>query len=106
MIQLPDGLVLLADDHAYIVGKAKKDRGRGIEVQNPTYHTSVAQAAQSALNRIMRTAVKDGSITTLRQFIEEQERLNRELKELLTPLEPSGKAVQMRGEGHNPTKTT
>ena len=26
MIQLPDGLVLLADDHAYIVGKAKKDR--------------------------------------------------------------------------------
>ena len=54
----------------------------------------------------MRTAVKDGSVTTLRQFIEEQERLNCELKELLTPLEPSGKAMQMRGEGYNPTKTT
>ena len=102
MIQLPQGLVLIADDHCFIVGKAKKDRGRGVEVQNPTYHTSVAQAAQSALNRIMRTVVKDGSVTTLRQFIEEQERLKHELKELLAPLEPGGKAVQLRGEGNNP----
>ena len=35
MIELPKGLVIIADEHCYIMGKPKKDRGRGVEIQNP-----------------------------------------------------------------------
>lgn len=51
------------------------------------YYTTAAQAVRGALAITMRQRVADGSITTLRQFIEEQERLQDEFKRLLEPLE-------------------
>lgn len=51
----------------------------------------------AALARAMRKGVADGSITTLRQFIQEQEKLRAELEMLIAPLEsgrPRTKAVE------------
>lgn len=88
MIQLTKDLVVNADELCYIVGKPCKTRGKGLELRNRTYHTTAVQAVQSALLRTMRQGVADGSITTLRQFIEEQQRLQAELERLIAPLEP------------------
>ena len=100
MIELLNGLVLIADERCYIVGKPRQKPDKGIAIDQPTYHTSVAQAAQSALDRTMRQHVKDGSITTLRQFIEEQAKLQFELQRLIAPLD-SGQVRQSTAEGHN-----
>ena len=87
MIQLTNDLVLIANSECYIVGKAGKSRGKGPELTNPKYYTTAAQAVRGALAITMRQRVGDGSITTLRQFIEEQEQLQYEFKRLLEPLE-------------------
>ncbi len=90
MIQLTNNLVMVADDHCYIVGVLNKQRGEGTQggrkasqILSPTYYPTAAQAVQGALNRVMRTAVKDGSITTLREFIQEQDRQRAKLTESL-----------------------
>ena len=57
------------------------------EASAPSSSQPAAQAVQSALKQAMRARVADGGITTLRQFIEEQERLKAELQELVKPLE-------------------
>ncbi len=94
MIQLTKDLAMIADDHCYIVGVLNKQRGedtqggrKASQILSPTYYPTAAQAVQGALNRVMRTAVKDGSITTLREFIQEQDRLRAELEKLIAPLE-------------------
>lgn len=87
MIQLTKDLVLIADSECYVVGKPGKSRGKGPELIKPKYYTTVAQAVRGALAITMRQRVADGSIATLRQFIEEQERLQDEFKQLLEPLE-------------------
>lgn len=90
MIQLTKDLVMVADDHCYTVGNPREGRGGAVEVRNPTYYTTAAQAVQGALNRAMRSAVKDGSITTLQEFIQEQDRQRAELEKLITPLDGGG----------------
>lgn len=87
MIQLTKDLVMIADERCYIVGKPRQRPDKGIIIDSPTYHTNINQAVLSAIGRSMRLSVKDGSITTLRQFLDEQERLTEHLKELLAPLE-------------------
>lgn len=87
MIQLTDSLVLTADDHCFIVGKPSERRGGVIEVRDPTYYTTAGQAVQGALNRTILQGVKNGSITTLREFIREQDRQRAKLEELIAPLE-------------------
>lgn len=57
--------------------------GRGLNLSS----RNIAQAVRGALAITMRQRVADGSIATLRQFIEEQERLQDEFKQLLEPLE-------------------
>lgn len=105
MIQLTKDLWMKADDCCYIVGKARQGRGKGRELRDPTYHPTVAQAVSAALSRAMRQGVADGSITTLRQFIQEQERLSAELEKLLAPLKSAGKAGESRGKGRPDVKT-
>lgn len=87
MIQLTKDLAMTADERCYIVGKPRQTRDRGIELRNPTYHTTAAQAVQSALAQTMRQGVADGSITTLREFIQEQERQRMEFEKLIAPME-------------------
>lgn len=99
MIQLTKDLFMTADDNCYTVGKLNKRRNEAQEdrkgrlLDNPTYYTTVAQAVQGALNRSMRQEVKDGSITTLREFIQEQDRQRAELENLIVQLD-SGRACQ------------
>ena len=90
MIQLTKDLFMIVDDNCYIVGKPRIRPGKPVELERPSYYTTAAQAVQGALNRAMRQAVKDGSVTTLREFIQEQDRQLAELEQLLLPLENHG----------------
>lgn len=87
MIQLTKDLVLMADSDCYTVGKPRTRTDKGCVLDRPKYYTTVAQAMRGALAITMRQRVADGSITKLRQFIEEQERLQDEFKRMLEPLE-------------------
>lgn len=87
MIQLTKDLAMTADERCYIVGKPSQRADGATELRKPTYHTTAAQAVQSALALTMRQGVADGSITTLREFIQEQERQRMELEKLIAPLE-------------------
>lgn len=111
MIQLTKELWLKADDSCYIVGKLntqcrKETQGgrkaRGLN--NPTYYTTMAQAVSGACARTLRQGVADGTITTLREFIREREKLWTELKTLIVPLD-SGEARQ-NAVGAIPTTPT
>lgn len=87
MIQLTKELALIADSHCFIVGKPRKRVGKAIEMMEPSYYTTAAQAVQGSLNRAMRQSVADGRITTLLQFIQEQERLQEKFQAMIKPLE-------------------
>lgn len=104
MIQLTERLVMTADEHCYIVGEPRQRAGRPLGIKKPTYYSTAAQAVQGALKRTMRKAVEDGEVTTLREFIEKQERLLTELEALIAPLE-GGKARQNVVEGRVAAKT-
>lgn len=91
MIHLTKGIAMTADENCFIVGKARTRADKGIVLDHPRYYTTAVQAVCAALNSAMRQGVADGSITTLRQFINEQDRLNSELRVMLAPLD-SGQA--------------
>lgn len=86
MIQLINGLVMTADENQYIVGQPRQRADKGTVLSNPRYYPTVAQAVSATLARAVRQGVADGSITTLRQFIQEQERLQGEVEKLVAPL--------------------
>ena len=92
LIRLICGLALDADEYSFIVGKSRQRPGRGTILDRPRYYPSISQAAQGALEQALRQGVAVGEITTLGQFVQEQERLHRELEVLLTILEPEGAA--------------
>lgn len=109
MIQLTNDLVMVADDHCYAVGVLNKQRGdntqggrKAHKILNPTYYTTAGQAVQGALNRAMRQAVKDGSVTTLWEFIQEQERQRAEIERLVFALD-GGQPRHNAVEGHEST---
>lgn len=86
MIQLTKHLWLKADEHCYIVGKPVESRGKGAELRNPRYYPTMARAVSGVLSTALRQGVADGSITTLREFIQEQARLQTEFEKLIAPL--------------------
>lgn len=90
MIQLTKDLWLSADDYCYIVGKPEHSADKPVRIRKPTHHATAAQAVSAALNRALRMGVADGSITTLRQFVQEQKRLRSELEALVAPLDTDG----------------
>lgn len=105
MIQLTESLWLKADDCCYVVGNRRERRGKGEELRNPTYYSTAAQAVEGALIRAMRQGVKDGSITSLREFIQEQERLHAELEKLIAPLKSVGNTGEKRGKANQAAET-
>lgn len=86
MIQLTKDIAMIADDHCYSIGRPRQRKGRAVTLKDPKYYSTVDKAVQGALNWAMRMSVADGSITTLREFIDEQERLKSELQKLVEPL--------------------
>lgn len=105
MIELPKGFVITADEHCFIVGKRKQRADGRTDIVNPKYYTTMHQAIRGTICCMMRVAVKDGDVTTLQQFSEEQRKLHGELWRLISPLSVS-EVVQSRAEGREPTKMT
>jgi hypothetical protein len=79
MIRLTDNLVITADEHQYIVGRPPERRDKAgnvsTEIKNPSYCTSLSSALKNAVMRAMREGVAANKITTLRQYLDEQQRL-------------------------------
>ncbi|SCI04444.1 Uncharacterised protein [uncultured Ruminococcus sp.] len=87
MIQLTDNLFVTADERNYIVGTARQRADRGIVMDSPSYFTTMSQAVRYAVSLALKERVANDQITTLRQFVEEQERLRAEFIKKLEPLE-------------------
>lgn len=91
MIQLTPKIVINADRQQYIVGRPREraygNSGDTLVVDKPTYHTTLASAVKSAIAFALRDGVADGTITTLREFVQEQKRLHMELEALIDPLD-------------------
>lgn len=101
MIQLTKRLAMTADKHCYIVGEPKVRRGGAIEIREPKYYSTAAQAVRGALNTAMRMVVEGNEVTTLREFIAAQERERAALEKLIMPLE-GGEPAQSGVVGHLP----
>jgi len=104
MIQLTKRLVMKADKYCYIVGEPRQRAGRALEIKEPRYYTTAAQAVHGALATAMRMAVEDEEVTTLREFIQEQERQRAALEKLIMPL-AGGTPGESRGKGPVATET-
>lgn len=86
MIQLTDHLFVTADKRSYIVGEPRQRVGKGMEMDSP-YFTTMTQAVRYAVSQALKERVANDQITTLRQFVEEQERLQTDFIKKLEPLE-------------------
>lgn len=86
MIQLTEKLVMVADKQCYIVGEPRQRMGRPLEINEPKYYSTATQAVQGALNTAMRQSVADGTITTLRGFVEELDKREAAFQAMIAPL--------------------
>ena len=90
MIKLNDDLVITADEYQYIVGRprqrADKIGGQVIWIDNPSYYSTIAGALKEAVAGAMRKSVANGNITTLHDFLVEQQRLQEDFAKLVEPL--------------------
>lgn len=87
MIQLTDNLFVTADERNYIVGKPRGKASKGSLLLSPSYFTAMAQAARCAVSQALKERAANGRITTLRQFVEEQDRLQADFMKKSEPLE-------------------
>jgi hypothetical protein len=91
MIELTSNLVVIADEYQYIVGKPRHSTDKSgqpaIRVDRPTYHTTLASVLKAAVAQALRDGVAEGTITTLRGYLDEQQHLQDDFAKLLEPLE-------------------
>lgn len=87
MIQLTDKLAVKADNECYIVGEPRERLGKAVELVNPRYYPTLAQAVCGALSITLRQRVADDEITTLKDFLREAEKLRNDLTNKLEGLE-------------------
>lgn len=87
MIQLTDNLFVTADERNYIVGKPRGKASKGSLLLSPSYFTAMAQAVRCAVSQALKERAANGRITTLRQFVEEQDRLQADFMKKSEPLE-------------------
>lgn len=87
MIQLTDNLVVTADQYQYIVGTPRTRPDKGITIDKPRYYTTLAGAVKAAVSQAMRDKVADGTITTLRGWLDEYRKITDEFTKRLEPLE-------------------
>lgn len=85
MITLLSDLIITADNEQYIVGRARTRADKGIIVDKPRYYPNLESALRAALQQAMRDKVSAGEITTLQDFIREQNQMRAELDALLRP---------------------
>lgn len=90
MIQINDDLAITADGYQYILGKpvARPRKGaQNVEIKNPRYFPTMGKAINGALSQAMRSKVADGSIQTLKTWLDEYAALQERFRELLAPFE-------------------
>lgn len=87
MIQLTDNLVVTADQYQYIVGTPRTRPDKGITIDKPRYYTTLAGAVKGALSQALRDKVADGTVTTLRGWLDEYQKITDAFTELVKPLE-------------------
>ena len=90
MVQLTEDLAVIADDLQYIVGRpVTRERGGEpvLEIRRPRYYPTLAAAVRGAVSQAMRDKVAANDISTLREFLAENKRINDEFRSLLEPLE-------------------
>lgn len=87
MIQLTDNLVVTADQCQYIVGTPRTRPDKGITIDKPRYYTTLTGAVKAAVSQAMRDKVADGTITTLRGWLDEYRKITDEFTKRLEPLE-------------------
>lgn len=87
MIQLTDNLVVTADQYQYIVGTPRTRPDKGITIDKPRYYTTLAGAVKGTLSQALRDKVPDGTVTTLRGWLDEYQKITDEFTELVKPLE-------------------
>ncbi|WP_147539208.1 hypothetical protein [Anaerotruncus rubiinfantis] len=57
------------------------------KLRNPRYYTTLAGAVKGTLSQALRDKVADGTITTLRCWLDEYQKITDEFTELVKPLE-------------------
>lgn len=87
MIYITHKLAVTADEYQYIVGEPRERKGRGVELRHRRYYPTMALAIQGAISATLRQRVSEGAIDTLREFIQEEERLQNDFSQKLEPLE-------------------
>lgn len=73
MMKLYEDWYLDADPHQYILGKLKKrarDGKTSLEIDKPTYHPTIAAAANHVLEAEMRQMVADGSVKSFAKMLD------------------------------------
>lgn len=83
MIQLTDNLVVTADQYQYIVGTPREDGVKHGKLRNPRYYSTLAGAVKGAVSQAMRKRVEDGTITTLRGWLDEYRKITDEFTKQL-----------------------
>ena len=90
MIKLKDEIYVMSDGAQYIVGKPITAISKGVErvvMQKPRYYTNMTQLLRARGPQALKYGVKKETITTLREYVKETERLQNEFRRLLEPLE-------------------
>lgn len=90
MIKLTDEIYVMSDVAQYIVGKPTTAVSKGVErvvIQKPRYYTNMSQLLRATVSQALKYGVKNETITTLREYVKETERLQDEFRRLLEPLE-------------------
>ena len=84
MISLPGGLAITADRNCYRLGRSSKG---GERLWDVTYHNDMQETVRATVRRLMRKQVEDGTITTLRGWLDEYKKITDEFTKRLEPLE-------------------
>lgn len=74
----------------YIVGKPTTVVSKGVErvvMQKPRYYTNMSQLLRATVSQALKYSVQNDTITSLREYARELERLQDEFRRLLEPLE-------------------
>lgn len=78
MIEVMNGYCIKSDRKQFIIGKTRKDKSGHIRFKDPHYFHTIHGAVKETQRRLLCEKIADDEITTLKQFIDEVERLNQE----------------------------
>ena len=89
MIELLGGYCIKSDRKQFIMGQTRKDKAGHTRFKEPHYFSTMQGAVKEAIRRLLCEKVAGDEITTLRQFVDEADRLKAEIKEIIEPLSVS-----------------